>query len=205
MKTQSFNNRITTLMSVLIATIILMSCTKDADVTPSSFDANDGSSTWFSAEEQSDLQFMVEKEKLLKNVYQEMYDTYETHLFKTIIDCKEKHITLLSARLAKYGAENPAAYLGDGLFSNSSIQQIYDSFIAEGQIDLTNSIMYLKDMEENHIVDIENTLSKAEGNIDIVRVYNICLMESKAHLDEILLYTKGGAHIQKPFDLVREL
>lgn len=206
MKTQSLNTKITALMSVLIAAIILMSCSKDADVlTPSSYDANDGTSTWFSAEEQSDLQFMVEKEKLLKNVYQVMYDTYDNYLFKTIMDCKEKHMTLLSARLDKYGLENPVAYLGDGVFSNSSFQQIYDTFIEEGQIDLTESMMYLKNMEEKHIIDIENTLSKTEGNLDVVKVYNICLVESKAHLDEILIFTKGMDLTKKLFDPIREL
>lgn len=206
MKTLKLNTSISTLMSVLIAAMILMSCSKNDDVvSPVNMASNDGSSKSLSSVEQNDLRFMAEKAKLMKNVYQVMYNTYQTDLFKAIADCKEKHMTLIAVRLDKYDVENPIAYLGEDQYANTSLQQAYDEFVAERPTDLTQSMLYLKGLEEEHITCIETSLAQIEGNEDIVNVYNLCLIETQAHLDEIIGYTKGIRDIIKPFDPVREL
>lgn len=205
MKTLKLNTSISTLMSVVIAAMILMSCSKNDDIVNPAMASYDGSSKSLSAIEQNDLSYMVEKEKLMHNVYQVMYDSYQTELFKTIADSKKQHMILLGIRLDKYDVENPTAYMTEDEFANSSLQQAYDEFIAERPNDLTQSMLYLKGLEEEHIAALENTLLQVEGNGDIVNVYNLCLEESKANLDEIIGYTKGFRDIMKPFDPVREL
>ena len=205
MKTLKLNTSINTLTSVLIAAMIMMSCSKNDDVVnPVNLSSGEGSSKSLSAVEQSDLLFMAEKAKLMKNVYQVMFDSYQEDLFATISACKQKHLTLLSARIDKYDVENPIAYMAEDEFSDGSLQQIYDDFIAERPTNQIESLIYLKAMEEKHIADIENSVSQVEGNGDIVTVYNLCLAESEAHLSEILGYTKGFRDIIKPFDPIRE-
>ena len=162
MKTLKLNTSISTLMSVLIAAMILMSCSKNDDVvSPVNMASNDGSSKSLSAVEQNDLRFMVEKAKLMKNVYQVMYDTYQTDLFKAIADCKAKHMILLGVRLNKYDVEDPTAYMAEDQFASSELQQAYDDFIAERPTDLTQSILYLKGLEEGHIARIETSLAQS--------------------------------------------
>lgn len=207
MKTQSLNTRITALMSVLVAVIVLMSCSKDVDVpTPSSYPANDGPTGNLSATEQIDLRFMAEKEKLMTIVYQETYDIYNDEVFMDISKCKERHMNKLSARIDKYELENPIAYLADNEFENSNLQQVYNSFIASGHNGLPQALNFLKSLEEQHIDDIEGFVAHLDDNGDILSVYNLCLNESQEHLDLILGFSKiakGFEDIIKPFDPVR--
>lgn len=205
MKTLKLNTSINTLMSVLIAALVMISCSKNDDDLSTNMASYESSSKSLSDVEKNDLRFMVEKAKLMKNVYQVMHDTYQTDLFKAIADCKEKHMILFGVRLSKYDVEDPTAYMADDQFASSELQQAYDDFIAERPTDLTQSMLYLKGLEEDHIACIETSLAQIEGNGDIVNVYNLCLIETQAHLDEIIGYTKGFRDIIKPFDPVREL
>ena len=185
--------------------IFLMSCSKNDDaVNPMNSPTSDASSKTLSAAEQSDLIFMAEKAKLMKNIYQVMFDTYQDEMFACISACKEKHLALLTVRIDRYDIENPLAYLGEDEYSDASLQQIYDEFIAERPTNLVESMMYLKAVEEQNIADIENSVAQVKGNSDIVTVYNLCLVESQAHLSEILGFTKGLKDIMKPFDPIRE-
>lgn len=206
MKTQSLNTRITALMSVLIAVIVLMSCSKDVDIpNPSNYSANDGPSGNLSATEQIDLIFMAEKEKLMTLIYEDMYDVYNKDAFYDIYKSKERHMNKLAARIDKYELDNPITYMGDEEFENYTLHQIYSNFLSENQSGLSNALKFVKSMEEQHIADVEGFLAQLEGNTDITSIYNLCLTESKNHLEIILIEYKGGAHVQKPFDLVREL
>ena len=202
MKTLSFKTSIYTLMSVLITVMILMSCSKDNDVVnPVFLPSSDGDSKTLSTTEKNDLRFMIEKEKLMRNVYQVMYEKHQVELFKTISECKERHMNLLAVRFDKYEVENPTANTAEDEFENSSIQQIYNDFIKT----TLPLVSYVKALEEQHIVDVQSSMSQLEGNGDIMNVYNLILTESQTHLGAILIYTKGFEDVMKPFDTIREL
>jgi len=206
MKTQKFNTTINTLMSVLVAVIVLMGCSKDADVpTPSSYPSSDGSSKKLSATELQDLNYMVEKEKLMRNVYEALYDDHQLEIFNTYAGNKERHMNLLAVRLHKYDMENTIANLPYGDFSNASLQQTYNNFIASGQRSLAGAINYTKAMEENHIVEVEQTIEALDGNSDILSIYNMILSDSENYLEVILDFDKSLNHLKSPFNLVREL
>jgi len=129
MKTLSFNTSIYTLMSVLITAMILMSCSKDNDVVnPVSQPSPDGYSKTLSTAEKSDLRFMIEKEKLMRNVYQVMYEKHQKELFKTISESKERHMKLLAVKFDKYEVENPTADTAEDEFENSSLQPVNERF-----------------------------------------------------------------------------
>lgn len=206
MKTLSFNTSINALISVLIAAMILTGCSKDNDVAnPVNLSSSDGYSKILSAAEQNDLRFITEKAKLMRNVYQVLYEEHQVELFGTISESKEQHMNLLAGRIDKYEVENPIAYTAEDEFEDISLQQIYNDFIATRQPDLIEALTYLRALEEQHIVDVGNSISQMEGNGDIVNVYNLILVESQAHLDAIMGYTKGLIDIIEPFDSLREL
>ncbi|MCD4729711.1 MAG: DUF2202 domain-containing protein [Bacteroidales bacterium] len=206
MKTLKFNTSIYTLMSVLITAMILMSCSKDNDVAnPVNLPSSDGYSKTLSAAEQNDLRFVTEKAKLMRNVYQVMYEEHEVELFRTISESKEQHMNLLAGRIDKYEVENPIAYTAEDEFEDYSLQQIYNDFLEARQPDLTKALTYIQALEEQHIADVGNSMSQLEGNGDIVNVYNLVLTESQTHLDAILSYTKGLIDIIEPFESIREL
>jgi len=206
MKTQSVNTRITALMSVLIAVMVLMSCSKDVDVpTPSNYPSNDGTLGDLSATEQNDLRFMAEKEKLMTIIYGVMYDVYNKDIFYDIYKSKERHTNKLAAQIDKYELDNPITNMGDEEFENYNLQQIYSNFLSISQSGLPNVLKFVKTMEEQHIAEVEGFIAQLEGNTDITSIYNLCLTESINHLEILLIEYKGGAHVQKPFDFIREL
>lgn len=206
MKTQSLNTRITALMSVLIAVMVLMSCSKDVDVpTPSSYPSNDGSLGNLSAMEQNDLRFMAEKEKLMTLIYEVMYDVYNKETFNDIYRSKKRHMNLLAARIDKYELDNPITNMGDEEFENYNLEQIYSNFLSVSHSGMPNALKFIKSMEEQHIADLEGFLAQLDGNSDITNIYNMCLTESKNHLEIILIDYKGDSDVKALFDFVREL
>jgi hypothetical protein len=206
MKTLKFNTTINTLMSVLVTAIVLMGCSKDADVpTPSSYPSSDGSSKTLTAAELQDLNYMVEKEKLMRNVYEALYDDHQLEIFDTYAGNKERHMNLLAVRLHKYDMENTTVNLPYGEFNNSSLQQTYNSFIASGQRSLAAAINYTQAMEENHVVIVEQSIAALDGNSDILSIYNMILSDSENYLDLVLDFSKSLNHLKSPFPIVREL
>jgi len=194
-------------MSVLIAAMIMMSCSKNDDVVnPVNRPSNDGSSKSLTAAEQTDLRYMIEKEKLMRNIYKVMYQDYHVELFQTIYQSKENHLNLLESRIDRYDVPNPIAYTSEDEFEDSSLQQIYDEFLATRLVDLSEAIIYVKNMEEQHIAYVETAVLQVNGHADIVSVYNLILEESQTHLDALLGFAKKGyTNMIKPYDPYKEM
>ena len=66
MKTLKLNTSINTLMSVLIAALVMISCSKNDDDLSTNMASYESSSKSLSDVEKNDLRFMVEKAKLMK-------------------------------------------------------------------------------------------------------------------------------------------
>lgn len=206
MKTLALNTSIKTLMSVLIAAMIMMSCSKNDDlVNPEYTQANDGDTKSLTIAEQNDLLYMIEKEKMMRNIYKTMFQEYNVELFQSIYQAKESHLSLLSSKIDKYDVHNPLVYSAENEFENSSLQLVYDDFLAKKLIYEIEALNFVKNMEERHINYVETTVSQVDGNDDIVSVYNVILLGSQAHLDALLGFASGYTDLIKPYDPYKEM
>ena len=111
---------ITTLLLSLI--LVFSSCEEDetTNVTPE-----------LSETEKSELLYMLEEEKLARDVYTYFDELWGVKQFTNIKESEKNHIGYVSATLDMY--EISYTILPEGQFDNMDIQNLYDQFIEQGE------------------------------------------------------------------------
>jgi hypothetical protein len=83
--------------------------------------------------------------------------------------------------LTVYNIDDPAAAMVAGEFTNSDLQNLYNTLITQGQVSLEQALRVGALIEEVDILDLEDALTQTE-KADIVRVYSNLLSGSENHL-----------------------
>lgn len=134
-----------------------------------------------SIEEQSGLALIREREKLAHDVYQVFYQTWGHEIFENIAASEQNHMDAVKALLDKYSLPDPADTNPAGLFSDPSIQNLYDSLITKGDISLVEAFKAGAEIEELAIRDL-NVLLTQTNNVDIQTVYQNLVKGARNHL-----------------------
>ena len=132
--------------------------------------------------QKEDLVYMLEEEKIARDVYSTLYDVYGSRIFKNIIRSEERHVDAVKSLVEKYGVEAPATLYDEGVFENEELQELYDSLVAKGKSSLTDALKVGVEIEELDISDIENILNAGVPE-DFERVYENLLNGSYNHLN----------------------
>lgn len=107
------------------------------------------------------LLYLVEEEKLAHDVYTKMYEVYGARVFGNILKSESTHqdavLTLLNAR----GVTDPRSDQ-IGVFSNTELQELYDSLIAKGSLSAKDAYEAGVAIEEKDIADISRQLETAK-------------------------------------------
>jgi len=127
------------------------------------------------------LMFMVEEEKLARDVYEVMYGLYGLNIFSNINDSEVRHVDAISGLIDKYELTYPNDFNVPGEFENEYIQDLYDKFIKQGSISVSEAIAVGVAVEVHDIHDLEDYLDVVVSK-DIVRVYKNLLAGSESHL-----------------------
>jgi hypothetical protein len=141
-----------------------------------------GDGTALSAAEIEGLQFMREEEKLARDVYEYLYDLYGTPIFNNISQSEQRHTDAVLGLLVKYGLEDPVGDNDRGVFTNTELQDLYDTLVGMGSQSLEAALNVGVLIEETDIVDILDTLEQVTHS-DIQRVYENLLNGSYNHWD----------------------
>ena len=136
------NWRVTYTTSVSLAMLLFTGCGGDAAVVTEPSNPNAGAAvatkpvTNLSSEEIAALKFMREEEKLANNVYKLLGTTWaaQTRVFTNIANSEASHTEAIRQLLVRYTLADPAANLADGVFQNQTLQQLYNSLIAQGTL-----------------------------------------------------------------------
>ena len=132
------------------------------------------------AEEIASLQFMIEEEKMARDVYLEMNDLYGLKVFVNISNSEQRHMDAVLFLIDGYNVENPASD-ERGVFINETLAQLYTSLITQGELSLEDALKVGALIEETDIVDLNSWLEKVENpNVEIV--YASLLKGSTNHL-----------------------
>jgi hypothetical protein len=133
-----------------------------------------------SVEEAATLSFMREEEKLARDVYQVMFDTWGATIFENIAASEQRHMDALLNLLAKYNLPDPA--LGPGAFSpGSGLQEIYDGLITLGSQSLESAMQVGVMIEVLDIHDLQEAMA-GTTRTDLLNVYGNLLSGSENHL-----------------------
>ncbi|MDD5037929.1 MAG: DUF2202 domain-containing protein [Dehalococcoidales bacterium] len=136
--------------------------------------------TPLSPAEIEDLTFLREEEKLDRDVYLELYDTWQLPIFNNIAASEQKHMDAIKRLLDKYGIADPA--LEQGVFTESSgLQSLYDELIEKGIQSRVDAFEVGVIIEEKDIADLEEAILRTL-HVDIETVYNNLLQGSLNHL-----------------------
>lgn len=133
-------------------------------------------------EQQADLNYMIEEEKLARDVYTALFKTSKARIFKNIADSEQKHMDAIGSLFIKYGIEVPVSLNDAGHFDNETLQVMYNDLVAQGSSSVLDALEVGVIVEETDISDIQRILDAGVPS-DFARVYTNLLNGSFSHLD----------------------
>jgi hypothetical protein len=128
------------------------------------------------------LTYLREEEKVARDVYLSLNDTWNLRIFKNIAASEQQHMDAIKQLLATYNIPDPAAGKGTGEFTNPDLQQLYDDLIQQGSISKAEALKVGVIIEETDIDDLNEAIATTRHN-DLKTVYSKLLQGSLNHLD----------------------
>lgn len=131
--------------------------------------------------ERASLIFMREEEKLAHDVYQKLNNTWNKPVFANIAESENTHACAVLNLLNRYNIPDPVGTNGPGVFTNTTLQHLYDSLSVAGVVSLVQGLTVGAAIEEIDIRDLKNALLDVD-NADIEFVYENLMSASRNHL-----------------------
>ncbi|ASJ17532.1 hypothetical protein A3L04_00640 [Thermococcus chitonophagus] len=133
-----------------------------------------------SEEEKEALLYMIEEEKLARDVYLTLYEEYNLTIFEMIAQSEQRHMDAVLMLIEKYNLTAPSTLDEVGVFENQELQELYNKLTSMA----TNEVEALEVgalIEETDIKDLEEWLTKVD-NQDIIQVFENLMRGSENHL-----------------------
>ncbi len=148
--------------------------------------APDGSIT-LSADAAASLVYMIEEEKMARDLYDAFFSAIGSTIFDRISVSEQKHMDTLLAVADKAGIDVSGLSTTAGVFTNSDIQALYDSLLQQGSASLDAAYGVGVLVEQTDIADIQAII--ASGDVGIVGiVYSNLINASEHHLAAFTTY-----------------
>lgn len=132
--------------------------------------------------ELTSLEFMVEEEKVARDVYIQLYSKWGLKPFSNISGSEQQHIDAVSVLLERYEIALPTTLNQVGAFTNQTLQTLHDDLLEQGNVSLIDGLKVGALIEEVDIQDLENALENSVNNEDIIYVYQNLIKGSENHL-----------------------
>ena len=127
------------------------------------------------------LAFMREEEKLARDVYLTLYETWGLRPFTNIASSEQTHTDAVKGLLEMYEIADPVTDDTIGIFTNDDLQALNDQLVEMGKTSLEDALKVGLAIEEIDILDlIEYLEGTEEPNIEWV--YENLLAGSENHL-----------------------
>lgn len=134
-----------------------------------------------SSAEREALAYMVEEEKLARDVYRELYEIWGLRTFDRIADSEQQHIDSVMSLLARYELPIPETMETVGAFDDPQLAALYAELLAAGGDSLEAAVMVGATIEELDIADLHERIAAAD-NRDITEVFGNLVKGSENHL-----------------------
>lgn len=181
--------RILSISIILLFSVGFTKCANDQDVL---------NELAISDEVKNDLSFLLEEEKLARDVYLYAYDLYQVNIFNNISQSEQKHMDAVKVILNKYGLSDNIAD-ERGVFGHIDIQNLYNDYIAMVDRSLVDALTVGITIEDLDIKDLNLFKTRAEQS-DIINMYNKLACGSGNHLRAFYgQLTSNGATYEPQF------
>jgi len=127
------------------------------------------------------LVFMVEEEKLARDVYATLYAKTGLNQFKNINKADQTNMDLMRGLLKTYGIKDPSIGKAVGQFNNAALTALYKKLIASGSVSLVAALDAGIAVEKKDIADIDKILLIKQPT-DVKYVLDRLLAGSYNHL-----------------------
>ncbi len=127
------------------------------------------------------LQYIVEEEKLARDVYLYLAENVTSSKFANIARSEQSHMDQISALLKTYNYFNPTTTRAPGVFRDKSLQALYNTLITQGSVDVAAAFQVGRDIENLDIKDLQEMLN-ATMPADMKLALNNLLKGSQNHL-----------------------
>lgn len=142
------------------------------------------------------IKYIREEEKLARDVYLTLSETYSAAIFVNISESEQRHMDAIKGLIDKYGLEDPVKNDEIGTFSNPVFTVLYQDLVDMGQGNYCDALQVGINIEKLDIEDIEIALDDVEAQ-DVNRVMNNLLSGSYNHLNAFTSrYEAAGCPIE---------
>lgn len=129
------------------------------------------------------LLYMIEEEKMVRDLYDALYELTGIESFDTISNSEQKHYDKLLEVALKAGVDTTSISDEAGVYVNSEIQDLYTTLLAQGSLSPEDAVAVGILIEEGEIADLQSTIESADVTI-LGQVYSRFLDASQNHLAE---------------------
>jgi len=139
------------------------------------------------AEAAAGLVYMIEEEKMARDLYDAFFEQTGSVVFDRISDSEQTHMDTLLAVAENAGIDISGVSTTAGVFSDASIQSLYDTLLAQGSVspDAAYEVGVL--VEQTDIADLQNYSSDTEIGI-VGTIYAHLEVGSEHHLAAFTQY-----------------
>ena len=141
----------------------------------------DGYYADLSQDEIDGLLYMVEEEKLARDVYLTLYNETGLQIFSNIANSEQTHMDMVLSLIEKYNLTAPDTLDQVGVFQNEELQALYNQLVQMGSQSTEDALKVGALIEETDIKDLEDWIAKTD-NEDIKTVYSNLMAGSENHL-----------------------
>ena len=104
------------------------------------------------------LQYLIEEEKLARDVYLYLAENVTSSKFANIAKSEQTHMDQIAAVLKTYNYFNPTTTRAQGVFRDKTLQSLYTALTAKGSTDIWAAYQVGVEIENLDIADIQNML-----------------------------------------------
>jgi hypothetical protein len=138
---------------------------------------------------------MREEEKLAHDVYVTLYDKWGQNTFNNISKSEQTHTDTIKYLLDKYEIDDPVKDTTVGVFTDPTMQKLYDDLVVQGSKSLEDALVVGATVEDLDIKDLEDWIAKTD-NEDILIAYQNLMKGSRNHMRAFIrvLERNGGEY-----------
>lgn len=133
------------------------------------------------ATEQDGILLMREEEKLARDVYLALYETWNLRTFSNIARAEQRHIDAVAALMKYKGIDDQLADALPGVFTIPKMAALYEELVARGSQSVTEALKVAAFIEDLDIYDLELLIAEAQDETTIW-VYENLLAGSEQHM-----------------------
>lgn len=133
-------------------------------------------------QQKAELAYMAEEELVAHDLYTAFAGLYDTPVFSRVASSESNHLDAVRNLMERYGVSDPTVDHVAGVFSDDSLQNLYDGLLAKGRLSQADALEAGRTVEKTDIASLTAAAKGATTSPDAKTVFTRLLEASKHHL-----------------------